>query len=208
MKKLLIVAVLFAVGTLVYWGLDWIRFQGTLDGICQRVDLMEHQLGQKLAREGLRLSRPYMETEYNGHRMSKMDQWGRLSERADRVYDTLRPWKERESPSQLVTEVLQEFGFGVFHKNHPDTQALSGYDAFKEAKKNPGWAWLLEGDGLLGELKCFDWEANRARDKASGKLQNSRQSLIDLDSAAAAKLVPPPKIKKGMLFSFTKRIPL
>lgn len=26
------------------------------------------------------------------------------------------------------------------------------------------------------------WEANRARDKASGKLQNSRQSLIDLDS--------------------------
>ncbi|WP_455917239.1 AAA family ATPase [Pseudomonas cerasi] len=36
--------------------------------------------------------------------------------------------------------------------------------------------------GVSGRRYRARWEANRARDKASGKLQNSRQSLIDLDS--------------------------
>ncbi|WP_119735879.1 AAA family ATPase [Pseudomonas sp. Larv2_ips] len=36
--------------------------------------------------------------------------------------------------------------------------------------------------GVNGRRYRARWEANRARDKASGKLQNSRQSLIDLDS--------------------------
>ncbi|MFC6340017.1 AAA family ATPase [Pseudomonas sp. CCM 7891] len=36
--------------------------------------------------------------------------------------------------------------------------------------------------GVSGHRYRARWEANRARDKASGKLQNSRQSLIDLDS--------------------------
>lgn len=36
--------------------------------------------------------------------------------------------------------------------------------------------------GLDGRRYRARWEANRARDKASGKLQNSRQSLHDLDS--------------------------
>ncbi|WP_421558271.1 AAA family ATPase [Pseudomonas canadensis] len=36
--------------------------------------------------------------------------------------------------------------------------------------------------GANGRRYRARWEANRARDKASGKLQNSRQSLIDLDS--------------------------
>jgi len=36
--------------------------------------------------------------------------------------------------------------------------------------------------GVSGKRYRARWEANRARDKASGKLQNSRQSLIDLDS--------------------------
>ncbi|NVZ50521.1 AAA family ATPase [Pseudomonas sp. B6002] len=36
--------------------------------------------------------------------------------------------------------------------------------------------------GVSGTRYRARWEANRARDKASGKLQNSRQSLIDLDS--------------------------
>ncbi len=36
--------------------------------------------------------------------------------------------------------------------------------------------------GVNGKRYRARWEANRARDKASGKLQNSRQSLIDLDS--------------------------
>ncbi|WP_456026264.1 AAA family ATPase [Pseudomonas capeferrum] len=35
--------------------------------------------------------------------------------------------------------------------------------------------------GVNGRRYRARWEANRARDKASGKLQNSRQSLIDLD---------------------------
>ncbi|WP_025859506.1 AAA family ATPase [Pseudomonas sp. CHM02] len=36
--------------------------------------------------------------------------------------------------------------------------------------------------GVSGRRYRARWEANRARDKASGKLQNSRQSLVDLDS--------------------------
>ncbi|MBC3238351.1 AAA family ATPase [Pseudomonas lurida] len=36
--------------------------------------------------------------------------------------------------------------------------------------------------GVNGRRYRARWEANRARDKASGKLQNSRQSLFDLDS--------------------------
>ncbi|HYQ49820.1 MAG TPA: AAA family ATPase, partial [Pseudomonas sp.] len=36
--------------------------------------------------------------------------------------------------------------------------------------------------GIDGHRYRARWEANRARDKASGKLQNSRQSLYDLDS--------------------------
>lgn len=36
--------------------------------------------------------------------------------------------------------------------------------------------------GVSGRRYRARWEANRARDKAGGKLQNSRQSLIDLDS--------------------------
>jgi len=36
--------------------------------------------------------------------------------------------------------------------------------------------------GVSGRRYRARWEANRARDKAAGKLQNSRQSLIDLDS--------------------------
>ncbi|WP_213877422.1 AAA family ATPase [Pseudomonas sp. dw_358] len=36
--------------------------------------------------------------------------------------------------------------------------------------------------GVNGRRYRARWEANRARDKASGKLQNSRQSLTDLDS--------------------------
>ena len=36
--------------------------------------------------------------------------------------------------------------------------------------------------GVSGRRYRARWEANRARDKASGKLQNSRQSLTDLDS--------------------------
>ncbi|WP_248730550.1 AAA family ATPase [Pseudomonas sp. MWU13-2517] len=36
--------------------------------------------------------------------------------------------------------------------------------------------------GVSGRRYRARWEANRARDKANGKLQNSRQSLIDLDS--------------------------
>ncbi|KAF1010590.1 MAG: Nuclease SbcCD subunit C [Pseudomonas fluorescens] len=36
--------------------------------------------------------------------------------------------------------------------------------------------------GVNGKRYRARWEANRARDKASGKLQNSRQSLVDLDS--------------------------
>ncbi|VVO21495.1 AAA family ATPase [Pseudomonas fluorescens] len=36
--------------------------------------------------------------------------------------------------------------------------------------------------GVSGRRYRARWEAHRARDKASGKLQNSRQSLIDLDS--------------------------
>ncbi|WP_256740151.1 AAA family ATPase, partial [Pseudomonas sp. K5002] len=36
--------------------------------------------------------------------------------------------------------------------------------------------------GVSGRRYRARWEANRARDKASGKLQASRQSLIDLDS--------------------------
>ncbi|MCM2361321.1 AAA family ATPase [Pseudomonas sp. SR18] len=36
--------------------------------------------------------------------------------------------------------------------------------------------------GVSGRRYRARWEANRARDKASGKLQNSRQSLMDLDS--------------------------
>lgn len=36
--------------------------------------------------------------------------------------------------------------------------------------------------GVNGRRYRARWEANRARDKASGKLQGSRQSLIDLDS--------------------------
>ncbi len=36
--------------------------------------------------------------------------------------------------------------------------------------------------GVNGRRYRARWEANRARDKASGKLQNSRQSLLDLDS--------------------------
>ena len=36
--------------------------------------------------------------------------------------------------------------------------------------------------GVNGRRYRARWEANRARDKASGKLQNSRQSLIDLDN--------------------------
>lgn len=36
--------------------------------------------------------------------------------------------------------------------------------------------------GVSGRRYRARWEANRARDKASGKLQHSRQSLIDLDS--------------------------
>ena len=36
--------------------------------------------------------------------------------------------------------------------------------------------------GVSGRRYRARWEANRARDKATGKLQNSRQSLIDLDS--------------------------
>ncbi len=36
--------------------------------------------------------------------------------------------------------------------------------------------------GVNGRRYRARWEANRARDKASGKLQHSRQSLIDLDS--------------------------
>ncbi|KAF1027393.1 MAG: Nuclease SbcCD subunit C [Pseudomonas sp.] len=36
--------------------------------------------------------------------------------------------------------------------------------------------------GVNGRRYRARWEANRARDKANGKLQNSRQSLLDLDS--------------------------
>jgi DNA repair exonuclease SbcCD ATPase subunit len=36
--------------------------------------------------------------------------------------------------------------------------------------------------GIDGRRYRARWEANRARDKANGKLQHSRQSLYDLDS--------------------------
>lgn len=175
MKKLLIVAVLFVVGTLGYWGFDWLKFEDAVNSCCQKVDNEVHRLGQKLAKEGLWLSRPFMETEYKGHRMSKMDHWGELSYRADRIYDPRQPWKERESPTEVLNMVIREYALGVFYKGHPDVSGSSGSDAFKEAKRNPGWTWLVTGDSLLRELNCSDWEVNRAR--SWEELQDVQQRL-------------------------------
>lgn len=137
--------------------LDVARFEGEAAGVRQKVDKNVHQLGERLAQEGLALSLPYMVTTYQGKTMSQEAEWRKLSAKADRIYSS-----GEESPFEVLSMVSREYALGVFYKNHPDRSSADLLKARDEAWKDTGWAWLVTGSKLLYELEELGREVRRA----------------------------------------------
>lgn len=190
--------VLVVVGLLagLLWVLDGVAMSGSCLGMYNEVDLAVHRLGREIAEEALYLCRPVMIRSFREGVNHKAEQWGALEYRVGKIFDSSRPWADKESPMEILRIIRQEHAFGLFHKKNPERSMIGGFDAYEEARKDPDWVWVGEVQQKLHRLECLGSDALSATSR--DQLRQIHEDVEDMRAEIEADLKkgPPSKNEK------------